>query len=85
MSEHNHLTRDIKPEGQCPACDNYHKDHEDLCYSCGKKEIPAENDFLKCGECFHIFRTEQELIALDWFGPGSPTEIYACPLCAHDF
>jgi hypothetical protein len=21
---HNHVTRDIKPEGQCPACDRYH-------------------------------------------------------------
>jgi hypothetical protein len=24
MSQHNHITRDIKPEGQCPACDDYH-------------------------------------------------------------
>ena len=21
---HNHITRDIKPKGQCPACDEYH-------------------------------------------------------------
>lgn len=21
---HNHVTRDIKPKGQCPACDEYH-------------------------------------------------------------
>jgi len=28
MSEkHNHVTRDIKPLGQCPACDNYHDRH----------------------------------------------------------
>lgn len=25
MIRHNHITRDIKPEGQCPACDLYHK------------------------------------------------------------
>jgi len=24
---HNHLTRDIKPLGQCPACDKYHDRH----------------------------------------------------------
>src|SRR5690349_18650651 len=22
---HNHLTRDIKPQGQCPACDRHHR------------------------------------------------------------
>jgi hypothetical protein len=24
MTEHNHMTRDIKPRGQCPGCDAYH-------------------------------------------------------------
>lgn len=24
MSKHNHITRDIKPLGQCLACDEYH-------------------------------------------------------------
>jgi hypothetical protein len=24
MSKHNHITRDIKPLGECPACDLYH-------------------------------------------------------------
>lgn len=24
VSGHNHMTRDIKPPGQCPACDRYH-------------------------------------------------------------
>lgn len=24
MNKHNHVTRDIKPLGQCPACDDYH-------------------------------------------------------------
>ena len=24
-TEHNHPTRDIKPQGQCPACDAYHR------------------------------------------------------------
>jgi hypothetical protein len=26
-NEHNHVTRDIKPLGQCPACDRYHDRH----------------------------------------------------------
>ena len=25
LVRHNHTTRDIKPEGQCPACDHYHQ------------------------------------------------------------
>lgn len=25
--KHNHITRDIKPLGQCPACDDYHDKH----------------------------------------------------------
>ncbi len=24
---HNHVTRDIKPQGECPACDKYHQKH----------------------------------------------------------
>ena len=24
---HNHVTRDIKPRGQCPGCDRYHDRH----------------------------------------------------------
>ncbi len=27
MNDHNHVTRDIKPLGQCPACDRYHDKH----------------------------------------------------------
>lgn len=26
--EHNHITRDIKPRGSCPACDRYHDRHD---------------------------------------------------------
>lgn len=26
-NNHNHITRDIKPYGQCPACDVYHRKH----------------------------------------------------------
>lgn len=25
--KHNHITRDIKPLGQCPGCDEYHDRH----------------------------------------------------------
>lgn len=23
-AQHNHMTRDIKPKGECPGCDEYH-------------------------------------------------------------
>lgn len=26
--QHNHFTRDIKPQGSCPACDRYWSNHE---------------------------------------------------------
>jgi hypothetical protein len=29
MPTHNHLTRDIKPEGQCPACDVIHENERE--------------------------------------------------------
>lgn len=25
MTQHNHITRDIKPKGECPSCDEYHR------------------------------------------------------------
>lgn len=27
MARHNHITRDIKPRGICPGCDEYHYKH----------------------------------------------------------
>jgi len=35
---HNHFTRDIKPEGQCPACDQYHQQERKITPT--KKENP---------------------------------------------
>lgn len=31
---HNHVTRDIKPYGRCPACDEYHGDEQAWCPEC---------------------------------------------------
>ena len=28
-NRHNHVTRDIKPPGQCPGCDEYHRSREE--------------------------------------------------------
>jgi predicted amidophosphoribosyltransferase len=41
VSEHNHVTRDIKPLGKCPACDEYHdrnmpKPAAPVCAECGQ-------------------------------------------------
>jgi hypothetical protein len=30
---HNHMTRDIRPQGQCPACDAYRQSTEDETYT----------------------------------------------------
>jgi hypothetical protein len=28
MTKHNHVTRDIKPEGECPSCDLYYENNK---------------------------------------------------------
>lgn len=70
------------------------------CYAHNVDEPSRPDDYRTCGECFHVFRTEQELIEA-WLATvapvihdGRPTEpvaiptgeqIYACPHCVHDF
>ena len=43
-----------QPDERCPT--NTH------CYSCNVDEPDRPGDYLVCGECCHIFRTEQDLI-----------------------
>ncbi len=52
MTEHNHVTRDIKPIGQCPACDRYHDQH-----------IPKPE---KIGERAHLPITEIDRAFGEW-------------------
>lgn len=55
-------------------------------------EHALPTDFLQCFECGHSYRTEGELreaageIYAD-FGVETPptSQIFTCPLCAHDF
>lgn len=46
-AHHNHITRDIKPLGQCPACDAY---HDKQIPTRKYLEYPAVIDWLQWGE-----------------------------------
>lgn len=73
---HNHLTRDIKPVGQCPACDIYHEKRTppksvDLCKHCGEgndicicficKDCDSTNDIQDNGLCAECNKENDEL------------------------
>lgn len=67
---------------------------EDLCYIHGYEPLP-DKYYRMCGECFHCFVTEQELVQKDLdvrreaFGPDAEVmqaeDIHTCPECTHDF
>lgn len=61
----------------------------DWCYShCRSEPGPY---FKACGECFHAFPTEADLIADDLAADGGggtarrAEDIWSCPHCLHDF
>jgi hypothetical protein len=63
---------------------------KDFCYSCGKHEPIPEKFYRLCGECFHVFVTEEELLEADAKASGKERRehgelIQSCPLCIHDF
>lgn len=49
--EHNHITRDIKPPGECPACDHYHEGSPDQWERAKAKlqQMAAETACPACG------------------------------------
>jgi hypothetical protein len=59
------------------------------CYSHGVVEPTAAGDYLTCGECNHVYRTEADLIETyakqDLRTPADGSAAWHCPLCAHDF
>lgn len=71
------------------------------CCAHGVDEPWAEDDFKFCYECWHVFRTEQDLVdahnrsvredQLYFKGTDmlvlatSADTIYSCPYCIHDF
>lgn len=64
------------------------------CCICNQPEPPQPDDFLYCSECWHVFRTEADLVLADQkvraritgeAVPPRPSEdIWVCPMCAHD-
>lgn len=60
----------------------------DFCHIHGRHEPDQPGDYRACGECFHVFRTDEELeTAHEKWGTGhlDAEQIFACPLCTHDF
>ena len=47
MRKHNHITRDIKPLGQCPACDEYHARNKINCEPDGNVHAVPTNGSMK--------------------------------------
>lgn len=55
------------------------------------EEVAYTDTYRECGECWHVFQTEEDLINAA-IVVGYPAEltmtgdtIYACPECDHDF
>lgn len=79
------------PHRPTKACDADH------CYSHDEDEPMRTGDYILCGECFHVFRTGEELVAAyldNWplkeipkpdAATVNPDKITFCPHCLHDF
>lgn len=86
----------ITHEPDCAGWDAGRRDEHDpcdsWCYGCMRCEPCREEDYQLCGECFHVYRTAEELVehhatallvSVDECCPAD--EIAVCPICAHDF
>ena len=66
---------------------------DDWCFTHQRREPTTPTTYRVCGECWHVFETEQELVdaANRWdLPPGEQPFtageiIFACPECGHDF
>lgn len=102
MSENNPTPTAVEHQPGCAGWEGWDADSgicQSWCYGCMRCEPSREGDYLVCGECMHVFRTEAELVEQDltvaqrvaeWMGAGellprSASEIIVCPVCAHDF
>ena len=66
-----------------------------VCVIHNVEEVAYTDTYRECGECWHVFQTEEDLInaalAVGYpihFTSDRPLTgdtIYACPECAHDF
>jgi hypothetical protein len=65
-------------------------DQSNYGFSCGEQYTHEDYEqcFRYCGECLHVYRTEQELVDMyNLFGHSvtDAEKIYSCPCCIHDF
>ena len=64
------------------------------CASCGLLQLDTEY-FIMCAECFHIYKTSQDLLNMhnkmlkeideNYETETDVNKIYSCPCCIHDF
>lgn len=72
--------------------------HWAQCWIHNASEVQTVGSYKTCGECWHVWQTEAdfaadvgELYRDVWAGGGGYTsvppldQVYACPLCTHDF
>lgn len=56
---------------------------------CAVHYKPEPAGYLRCGECWHSFATEDELLDEDakWRGHRltKGEDVFSCPVCIHDF
>lgn len=79
------------PHLACPDCGRMII-ADDWCYGHMRPEPNVFGAYQICGECFHVFVTAEglqaaydELAAELALPPRTVGEIFACPVCAHDF
>lgn len=70
--KHNHLTRDIKPPGQCPGCDDGRAQSPDHCPDCGSDDIHSEG-------CRRVFPSGDPREDLQFGPPWQPWREEAQP------
>jgi hypothetical protein len=61
---------------------------EQVCLIHHTVETGYDTSFRECGECYHVFQTEEELVEADAPLRGcriAGDQILSCPYCAHDF
>jgi hypothetical protein len=63
MGEHNHVTRDIKPYGQCQACDKYHQ--SEARRAAQTVTHTEDQETCPCGSCAH-YREVNERPVGEW-------------------
>lgn len=69
---------------KAPECGGF----ETFCWSCNEHEERPDDVFVVCFECNHVYPTRADLehsFAEHTGFERKAADIFACPLCVHDF